>query len=98
MIEGRDRLEASEAHAVALDCVEAGIEAARPDRVVGRQVTREGETLTVAGTSYDLDAYERVVVLGGGKAADAVAAELESVLGEWLDDGLVVATDPAATE
>ena len=98
MIEGRDRLEASEAHAVALDCIEAGIEAARPDRVVGREVTREGEMLTVAGSTYDLDDYERVVVLGGGKAADAVAAELESVLGEWLDDGLVVATDPTETE
>uniref|UniRef100_UPI000E2544BC glycerate kinase type-2 family protein n=1 Tax=Halorussus litoreus TaxID=1710536 RepID=UPI000E2544BC len=78
---------------LALDCVEAGIRAANPREVAREAVGVEEETLTVADEAYDLDAYEEIVVLGGGKAAVGIAAALEDALGERIDRGVVVSDD-----
>lgn len=96
MIRNRSALAGTPARELALACVEAGIEAANPRRVVREAVHLDGETLTVAGESLDLDEYEEVVVLGGGKAADGVASALEAVLGDRIDRGVVVTDDVTA--
>ncbi|WEL22146.1 DUF4147 domain-containing protein [Halorhabdus sp. BNX81] len=98
MIDDRDRLAATPAHDVALSCIEAGIEAATPKAVLREALSVEGGVLTVAGSEYDLGAYDSVVVLGGGKAADVVTRELERHLEDYLDRGLVVSTKPVATD
>ncbi len=97
-IENRDRLATSEAREAALACVEAGIEAGYPRTVVREAVSLEGDTLRVADATYDLEAYDEVVVLGGGNAAAHVAAALEDVLGDRLEGGVVVTDDPVATD
>ncbi|MFB6354172.1 MAG: glycerate kinase [Halobacteriales archaeon] len=98
MIRDADELGSSPARATALGCVEAGIEAAHPRQVVGDTVQLDGSSLVVGGTRYDLAGVERVVVLGGGKAAGSVAAALEAVIGERLDGGAVVCPEPVATD
>jgi glycerate 2-kinase len=92
-IDDRDALARSPAHALALDCLAAGIDAARPELVVAEHVRLADDTLHVADASYDLAASDEIVVLGGGKAADGVAAALETVLDDRLDGGLVVTDD-----
>ncbi|WP_135829243.1 glycerate kinase type-2 family protein [Halorussus halobius] len=98
MIRNRDRLLGSDerepTRSLALDCVEAGIRAADPYRVVSEAVEVRDGVLTVAGESYDLGDYEEVVVLGGGKAAVGTAAALEAALGDRIDRGAVVTDDP----
>lgn len=89
-IEHRDDLARTSAHETALACVEAGIEAAHPERVVRESIERDGDLLRIAGASYDLAEHDEVLVLGGGKAATGVAVALESVLGDTLDGGAVV--------
>ncbi|ELZ17915.1 hydroxypyruvate reductase [Haloterrigena salina JCM 13891] len=112
MIEDRERVATTDARALALECVETGIEAGRPRRVIRETVTleesetpaesREGggadETLRIADETYDLSAYDEVVVLGGGNAAAHVAAALQDVLGDRIDGGVVVTDDPVDTE
>ena len=98
MIDGRDRLESTEARDVALACVEAGIEAGHPRTVVDDAVSFDGETLRIDGATYDLGEYDDVVVVGGGNAAAHVAAALESALGDRIDGGVVVTDDPAPTD
>jgi len=113
-VENRERLARSPAHATALDCLVASIEAAHPRRVCRDAITRSGPTLHVGTAVYDLDAYEEVLVLGGGKAAGQVAAVLEERLGDAhetagpagqdgdptpaLDGGVVVTDDPVSTD
>lgn len=97
-VENRAALGRSAAHALALDCVEVGIDAARPGRVVRDAVSLEGDTLRVEDATYDLGAYDEVRVLGGGKAAGHVAAALEALLGDRLDGGVVVTDDPVETD
>jgi len=93
-VRDRDSLAATPARETALACVEAGIDAARPDRVIAERVGLDGDALSVADATYDLAAFERVVVLGGGNAAAHVARALAGVLGDRLDGGCVVTDDP----
>ncbi|QSG14981.1 glycerate kinase type-2 family protein [Halapricum desulfuricans] len=97
MIEDRDELARTPAHDLALSCIEAGIEAAQPERVIAEHVSVEGDTLRIVDTQYDLTAYDEIVLLGGGKAADVVARALGDVLDDRIDRGLVVTTDPVET-
>ncbi len=96
MIDDRSALVASPRHAVALDCIEAGIERALPERVVATSVRLDGNVLSVGETAVDLTAYSAIVVVGGGKGAGQLAAAIEGLLGDRIETGVVV-TD-AVTE
>lgn len=98
MIENRDALARSPAHEVALDCLEAGIAAAHPERVVADRLAVDAGTLRVEETAIDLDDYDEIVIVGGGKAAAHVAAVLEDALGDRLTGGVVVTNDPEPTD
>lgn len=96
MFEGYDRLASTPAHELALDCLAAGIEAARPERAVERHCSVEGETLRIRETEYDLSAYDSIRILGGGKAADDLAAAFETLLGDRVTGGVVVTNERTA--
>ncbi len=69
--------------------MDAALDAVDPARAVAAQLQREGDTLRVAGRSYRLDAYRRVIVVGGGKAGAPMAQAVEQVLADRVSDGLV---------
>lgn len=94
----RDSLASTPARDAALACIEAGIAAALPGRVVARELALEGNRLRVGEDTYDLGSYDELVVVGGGKASGRLAAALEGLLGERIDRGAVVAADPAGTD
>ncbi len=93
MIERRGQLATTDARDLALACIETGLEASDPERVLADAVTRDGETLRVGDRSYSLEAYDEVVVVGGGKASGRQARALERILGDRIDRGLVVTED-----
>ena len=97
MFANRDLLARSPAHELALDCLAAGIEAAHPRRAVDGHCSVDGDTLTIVDREYDLSAYDSIVVLGGGKAADDIAAAFGTLLGDRLDGGVVVTDEPTAS-
>ena len=82
------------AHETAIACLRAGVEAVLPERVVRESLSLDGDVLSVADATYDLSAYDRIVVVGGGKAGDGVADALETVLGDRIDAGAVVTPNP----
>jgi|APHM01.1.fsa_nt_gi Putative glycerate kinase len=61
-------------------------------------VGEDGPWLCLAGDAWALDTYNRVVVLGAGKAADRLAAGVCETLDERVDDGLVVTDDRERAE
>lgn len=93
MIRDRDTLTSTPARELALDCIEAGIEAADPARVLGERLGRDGSTLRIDDETVDLAGFERVIVVGGGKAGGSMAASLDALLGDVIETGLVVATE-----
>ncbi len=95
-VRNREELATTPARELALECVEAGIEAAHPRQVVRSSVSLSGDRLTVADATYDLAAYEEVLLVGGGKATGTVATVLADILGDRLTGGAVVTTESAA--
>jgi len=73
------------------ELVRAALRAADGTAAVHAALQREGQELRVAGQRYDLGAARRVIVVGAGKAAAAMAVGVEELLGDRLDDGLVIA-------
>ncbi|MDH7487579.1 MAG: glycerate kinase [Anaerolineae bacterium] len=67
----------------------AALQAVDPGQAVRRQVRREGDWLYVAGQRYDLGEFERVFVVGGGKAGSPMALAVADVLGDRLTAGVV---------
>jgi len=98
VIENRETLASSPVHEVALACVEAGIEAAHPRNAIRDAVGLDGDRLVVGERAYDMGEYDEVLVLGGGKAAGAIATELESLLGDRLTGGAIVVPEPVEAD
>jgi len=76
--------------AAATELQRAALDAVEPAAAVRRHVRREGDVLLVADQLYDLGDYERVFVVGGGKAAVPMAAAIAEILGARLAEGVVV--------
>ena len=67
----------------------AALAAVAPDAAVRRQLCLEGDVLHIAGRSYPLADYDRIFIVGGGKAGAPMASAVEAVLGERITAGLV---------
>ena len=70
--------------------IQAALGAVDPAAAVAAHLRREGDRLWVDGREYDLSEYERVLVIGAGKAGAAMTQAVERVLGDRLSEGVVV--------
>ena len=72
----------------------AALDSADPARIVARSLRREGRSLHVQTPDdervVDLAASPRLFVLGFGKAAGPMAQAVEQVLGDRIEQGLIV--------
>src|SRR5918996_3186919 len=76
--------------AAALRVVEAGLKAIDPLWALREVVSLADTTIDAGGASYDLSEFERVWVLGAGKASLRIVEGVESMLGDRIAGGLVV--------
>ena len=71
----------------------AGVARVDPERLVRESLRLGAERLIVATAGgerfYDLTQFERIIVLGAGKAAARMARAVEGVLGERISDGVI---------
>jgi hydroxypyruvate reductase len=67
----------------------AGLAAADPYRAIQRQVKVANHSLSVAGKEYDLDYYQRILIIGAGKACARMAHALEELLGNRVAGGVI---------
>ncbi len=75
---------------VALDILQAGLDAIDTEQVVRSAITLDGSLMHIHTTAYDLTHYKRVRVIGFGKAASHAALALEHILGNRITDGAVI--------
>jgi glycerate-2-kinase len=59
-------------------------------KALRRAVRKRGQVLTVGNRRYDLTRYDRIVVVGAGKATASMARAMEGLLGPRLRSGLVI--------
>mgnify|MGYP006276767187 FL=1 len=87
-------------------CLDAGIAAVDPHRVVHDRLSLDGDDLVVqtggesttddgATARYDLSQFDRVLVAGGGKGVGGLARGLVDLLDGRIHEGAVVTTDVA---
>jgi len=68
---------------------DAGLKAADPGEAIRRAVRLTGEQLMVGDRRYDLGAFDRIVVVGAGKASASMTAALEDILGPRITEGVI---------
>jgi len=68
---------------------ESTITAVAPDPAMRAALSLEGDTLVVDGRAYDLSRFERIFVIGAGKASAAMARTLEDILGARIHHGVI---------
>jgi len=68
----------------------AALEGSDPRRLVRRALTFDGKLLSVGNRRYSLNAFRKIVVVGAGKASGLMAAEVEHILGERIEEGVVI--------
>lgn len=80
----------SDLREVVLQVADAGLRAADPRNAVSRTVSLDRESIIVGARQYRLADFDRVLVLGAGKASLKIGLGLEDVLGDLITDGLIV--------
>ncbi|MDO9528178.1 MAG: glycerate kinase [Syntrophales bacterium] len=69
---------------------DAGLKAADPKEAVSRAVCLlADDRLQVGEQYYDLGQFDRIIVVGAGKAAAPMAAAIEDILGPRISDGFI---------
>jgi hydroxypyruvate reductase len=71
----------------------AALEAVDPAQAISHYLRREGNRLEVDGQTYDLDRFQRVYLVGAGKAGAPMARAIAGALGNRLTRGLVIVKD-----
>ncbi len=77
----------------ALRIFRAALEAADAGNAVARHLRFDGETLTAGRRRYRLSKFDRIRVIGAGKAGAAMARAVERLLGRRIASGLVNVPD-----
>lgn len=74
----------------AFEIFQAGLKAVDPVAAIQRHVKRRDDELMIADRRYDLKNYEKVFIIGAGKAVAPMAKALEDLIGDRIGDGVIV--------
>lgn len=72
-----------------LDVLTAALRAVEPGPAVQRSMRLDGDRLWIGGRDYRLDALDRILVVGAGKAGAPMTAAVCEILGERIAAGVV---------
>ena len=75
----------------ALEIIDAGLAAIDTNKIIKHSVKlHDNKLLQIKDTWLDITKYRRVYFIGIGKAAYEAARSIESILGEWITDGIAL--------
>ena len=81
-------MEITDRHRI-LDILTAALRAVDPGDAVRAHATLRSAILHIGPAAYDLDAIDRIIVVGGGKAGQPMASALARILGSRITAGAV---------
>jgi glycerate-2-kinase len=90
LIENLEELETNSNRKLALSIATAGLNAINTEEAIFRSIKLEGDTLRVAGESFDLSKFKNIKVVGFGKSSASATLALEKVLGSKIKEGAVI--------
>jgi glycerate 2-kinase len=77
----------------ALQIFRAGLQAVDPVAAINRHVKVTDEVLELGNTSFNLNNFDRILVVGAGKAVAPMAKAIEDLLGNRMSTGVIVVKD-----
>ena len=75
---------------LALKIFSAGLKTVDPEACVKKNLRLDAAKLRIGHSIYDLNRIQRLLVIGFGKASAAMALPVEALLGDRIDDGLII--------
>jgi glycerate-2-kinase len=72
-----------------LKILNSALSAVDPGTAVRNHIRRVGSLLVIDDLTLNLDRFQRIFVVGGGKASGAMAEALEDIIGDKLTEGFV---------
>ncbi|MBI3671625.1 DUF4147 domain-containing protein [Candidatus Azambacteria bacterium] len=90
MIKNIKELSITPERKILLEILDHGLEQTRSEIVLGAEIKRSGEILTVQKKNFDLSKYERIIITAIGKAAGDACKFLESVLEDKITKGYCI--------
>ncbi len=73
-----------------LDIFNAALRAVDPYRAVTSVLRSAGGGLDIGGTTYDRATFDRIIVIGAGKATARMAEAVEETIGKGIDGGVII--------
>ena len=89
-IKNFDKLATTENRKLALEIVEAGLDAIDTAGIMVNSVEVSDDILKIKGEQFDLSKFKRIKVVGFGKASCEAAGILDKILGKKIDEGTVI--------
>ena len=86
---GPSRRYCSECREDVIQALNEALSAANPKTILKQKIKLKGSLLTVDSVKLDLSRYERLLVIGGGKASANMAVAIEQILGGRITSGIV---------
>lgn len=72
-----------------VEIFQAGLEAVAPGAAIRRFCQLDDRVLKVGKREYDLDLFDKVIVLGAGKGGASMAKAVEELLGDHIAEGVI---------
>ena len=83
---------------IALEIMEAGLDAINTEKVINSSVSVKENTLFIQGEGFDLTKFKRIKVIGFGKSSPLAAQALEKILGSKIEKGVVIGNQKVECE
>jgi glycerate-2-kinase len=97
IIKNYNQLASSNSRRKALQIINAGLDSIDTDKIMDTKVSLKGNSLIINNykdsiKKINLKKFKKIVVIGFGKSSSLMAKHMEKVLGNRIDDGLVIST------
>lgn len=89
-IKNFDKLANTPNRRMALEIIEAGLDAINTEKVIESSISIMGNTLVIKGKSFNLSKYKNIKIVGFGKSSCDAALALENILGDKIKEGAVI--------
>lgn len=76
----------------ALQIINSGLESIKTEKIIKENIKLRNNLLIIKNKKFNLKNYKNRYVIGFGKASSLMAKELEKILGNKINDGIVIST------
>ncbi|MCG2718105.1 MAG: DUF4147 domain-containing protein, partial [Nanoarchaeota archaeon] len=72
---------------IAISIIEKGIESVLPENVINNNVKLESGILKIQDKEFNLEDYNKIFIIGFGKASYQMAESINNLLGDKIEKG-----------